>query len=366
MHVLVNGLQAGNRSGTGRYTAELVGALMQLGDHIRLSVVWPAGFAPPQAGAGLQILEHTAHPARRLVFDQFGIEGLRRRLGADLVHYPANVGAVARKLPFVLTVHDLSYLRHPEWFPPGRALYYRRAVQRSARLARRIIADSQATATDLEELTGISPDRIDVVPLGVSSEFHPQDAAAMHGVRKAYNLPERFFLFTGTLEPRKNLPRLIRAWCNIAGDTDLDLVIAGREGWKVDTVREAILGHPESKRIHFPGFIPQQDLPALLSAAHAFVWPSLFEGFGLPPLEAMACGVPVLTANTSSLPEVVGAAALTVDPHDTDAIAGALFQLARDKELCAALREHGIERAAIFTWERSARMTLGTYRKALA
>ncbi len=364
MRVLINALQAGNRSGTGRYIEALIPALLEAGDPAGLAVYWPARLPAPAWAGQVALVRRDAARLKRLWEDQANMGGALRRAGADLVHYPANIGAL-RKTPSVLTVHDLSFLRHPEWFRWERAAYYRFAAVRSARLARRVIADSQSTAQDLQELAGINADRIDVVPLGVDPAFAPAEEAAQEAARKKYNLPEQFFLYVGTLEPRKNLPRLIAAWDRIAEDTGVRLVLAGREGWKVAGLHAAIHAARHAARIHLPGFIAPEDLAPLLSAARAFVWPSLYEGFGLPVLEAMACGAPVLASNTSSLPEVAGDAALLVDPEDVNAIAAALKTLAANEDQRAQLRKRGLVRAAKFTWSRTAQLTLASYRKAL-
>ena len=359
MRVLVNGLQAANRSGTGRYTIELVRALAGLEEGPELTVAWPRDLELPSAVG--EVLPMSSQRLARLAADQWGLRRAATRCHADLVHYPANVGALFGGVPTVLTVHDLSFLHHPEWFRAGRAAYYRWAVRRSARLAARVIADSRSTADDLCALAGVSGARIDVVPLGVAAQFSPAGAEQQQEVRGKYGLPESFLLYVGTLEPRKNIPRLIEAWSRVADECALDLVIAGREGWKVGPIRAAAQSSPHMGRIHLPGFIENDDLPAVLSAARVFAWPSLFEGFGLPVLEAMACGTPVLTSNRSSLPEVVGEAAVAVDPEDTDALADGILRVLETHE---ELREKGPARAAEFTWRRTAELTHDVYRRA--
>jgi glycosyltransferase involved in cell wall biosynthesis len=366
MRVLINGLQAGNRSGTGRYTEELIRALAELDEDLELTVVWPEGVAPPRERSRLRLEYRPVDPLRRICFDQFGINRLRQQCQAGIVHYPASIGPLGRQPGTVLTVHDLGVFREADWFRSSRAAYYRFAMARSARRAARIIADSEATANDLQQYLDIPPDAIDVIPLGVSPAFSPPDDAARQSIRQKYGLPEDFFLFVGTLEPRKNLSRVLDAWSRIAPDCAYDLAIAGRLGWKNEPLLGAIEQSPFRNRIHLTGYIPEADLPALIGAAHTFVWPSLLEGFGLPPLEAMACGTPVIASKTGSLPEVTGDAALLVDPHHVEAIADAMRQLSRDPALHRQLCERGLDRAAGFTWERTARMTLETYRKALA
>jgi glycosyltransferase involved in cell wall biosynthesis len=361
---LINGLQSGNRSGTGRYTTELITALAAIEDELELIVAWPAELAALIAGTRTKVIHRSAQPLSRLFFDQWQIRASIARHRVQVVHYPANVGPLLPLPRLVLTVHDCTFLRHPEWFPWNRAMYYRAAVRRSACRAARVIADSQATAEDLMEWLGLPEDRIDVVPLGVDPGFRPADATTQGAIRSLYGLPASYFLYVGTIEPRKNIAGLIDAWSATACAHPCDLVIAGRRGWKMDAVDAAVDRSPHRARIHFTGFVPQENLPALVSAARGFVWPSFFEGFGLPPLEAMACGVPVITSNTSSLPEVVGNAALTVDPADTSALAGAILRLATDDTLAVNLREKGFARAIEFTWAVTARQTLESYRKA--
>ena len=364
MRVLLNGLQAGNRSGTGRYVGELARRLPGLADDVDVAVLWPRHVPPPLGAEEACVLVESRSPFRRLWQDQFGVRALRKRIGADVVHFPANVGPLLATDGAVLTVHDLSFLHGPQWYRRNRSAYYRYAVGRSASLAARVIVDSQATAADVTEVLGVPEDRIDVVLLGVGDELRPASEVQQAGVRERYGLPERFMLFVGTLEPRKNLVRVVDAFTRIAGECEYDLVLAGRDGWKVAPIRVAAAASPHARRIHFPGYVADDDLPAVLSAAHAVVWPSLYEGFGLPPLEAMACGTPVVTSNTSSLPEVVGDAALQVDPQDVDALADAMRALVTDAALRNDLVEKGGHRAAQFTWDRTAQLTLDTYRVA--
>ena len=364
MRVLLNALQAGNRSGTGRYATELAARLPGLAADVEVHVAWPSHLPPPQDVPDdcLHLVDSQA-PLARLRYDQIGIRRTMSRIAATAVHYPANIGPMAAMRGAVLTVHDLSFLRQPGWYRWNRAAYYRTAVRRSVRTAARIIADSQATADDLQELLRVPAGRIDVIPLGVGEEFRPASAERQADVRARYQLPERFFLYVGTIEPRKNLPNLIRAWSRIASDSPEDLVIAGRPGWKFQPIQAAAASSPFANRIHFPGFIDDTDLPALLTAARAFIWPSWYEGFGLPPLEAMACGAPAVTSNTSSLPEVVADAALQVDPADTAALADAMRQAAAEGDTRTRLQQAAPARAAQFPWEQTAQLMLDAYRK---
>lgn len=365
MRVILDALYVSNRSGTGRYAHELAVALAEQTEAGFLHVVWPEGHHVPDVihhAADLTFNGNTV--AARLWFEQWGIRQLFGRVRADLVHYPTGAGMLWGKTPFVITIHDLSFLHHPEWFTPGRARFYRAAIARSARRALRVVADSRATADDLVRLLEIPARRIDVIPLGVHPRFRPAEPAQCAWVRDAYRLPESFFLFVGTLEPRKNLGRLIRAWARVA-DHVPDLVVIGRQGWKMGAVRQLLQTVPCRERIHWTGHVADDDLPALYSAATAFVWPSLMEGFGLPPLEAMACGTPVLTSNTSSLPEVMGDAALLAPPEDEEALERAMLLLASDETLRVRLADAGRRRAAGFTWAHTARLTRESYLEAL-
>lgn len=364
MRVLFDAMQAGNRSGTGRHALELVRALAGLDADLDLTVVTPQDCAIGDLGPRANVLHRPAGNLARLITNQRFMPRLARAGGFDIVHYPANVGALRPATTNVLTIHDLSFLHHPEWFRRDRAVYYRWAVARSARAAARVLTVSEFTGREVQDWLGIPRNRIDVTPNGIGTEFVPASATQCVQVRDKYRLPERYLLYVGTLEPRKNIPRLIEAWTQIAPETEADLVIAGRIGWK----RESILGAVDRNwfkgRIHLPGYVELEDLPALLSSAHAFVWPSLFEGFGLPPLEAMACGTPVVTSNTAAIPEIVGAAALLVDPLDVSALADAMRRIGVDAALREDLRAKGLARAAEFTWRACAQRVFAAYQKA--
>ncbi|OQB40606.1 MAG: D-inositol 3-phosphate glycosyltransferase [Candidatus Hydrogenedentes bacterium ADurb.Bin179] len=364
MRVLFQGLQAGNRSGTGFYTVELLKALAALENGPELVCLWPKEAQVPVRGEKVKWLRYSSSPARRIYLEQWAASRLAKRFGVDLIHFPASVSAPAHNAPTVVTVHDLCYKVHPEWFPRTRVLYYSAFVGAGIRGAARIIADSQATADDIKRFYDIPASRMDVIPLGVDARFHPADEKDLRRVRERYRIPEDYFLFAGTLEPRKNLPRVLEAWSSL-GEVAPHLVIAGRTGWKTDLTRFITDKGYAKSRIHFLGHVPPELLPVLYSGARAFVWPSLMEGFGLPPLEAMACGTPVITSNTSSMPEVVGEAALTVAPEDVFALAEAMACLAGDARLCDRLREAGLQRAALFTWHRTAALTLEVYRRVL-
>lgn len=267
-----------------------------------------------------------------------------------------------RKTRTLLTVHDLSFVRVPETASPRLKAYLDRVVPRSVARADHVLVDSQATKDDLVGLYNTPPEKITVLLSGVDARFHRVE----HGhdaLRRKYNLPDRPFIFTiGTIQPRKNYVRLITALSHLREQGfDLSLVIAGGKGWLDDPIYEAILTHKMDDAVHMIGFANDADLPGLYSAASCLAFPSLYEGFGLPVLEAMACGTPVLTSNVSSLPEVAGDAAITVDPLDQEAITKGLRQIIEDSTLRETLIQKGYQRAAQFTWANAARQLQAVY-----
>lgn len=368
MKVLLNALQAGNRSGTGVYTTQLAARMPRLVDQGAVTVIWPTHVRWPEqfADSPADIQKRAIRAASaRIRYDQFGIRRDIRATRADIVHYPANVGSLFSLRNMVITIHDLTFFHNPSWFRAERARYYCWAVARSARHATRIIAVSTATANEICSVLSIPADRIDVVHNGVNERYTARNEGEQLAAQGKYGLPDRYFLFVGTIEPRKNVARIIQAWARLAEDIQEDLVIAGRDGWKVGPIRQEAELTDHVRRIHFPGFIEDEDLPAVMSGATALVYPSLYEGFGIPVVEAMACGVPVLTSNVSSLPEIAADAALTVDPTNVDALADSIRMLATDEALRNELSDKGLRRSKRYSWTSAAEQTLATYRRAL-
>lgn len=286
----------------------------------------------------------------------------------DLFHGTNHMAPPWSPVPTVITLHDLTALTMPHHHNWRNRLLSVPQMLASVRRATRLIADSQSTADDLARLPGVDPARIHVIPLAPAPGLAPATPASIREVAQRLRLPdEKFLLFLGALEPRKNVVTLIRALAELraAGDDQTRLVIAGAQGWRNDDVWQEVRRLGLQQGVHVLGYVPAHDLPALYGAATALVYPSLFEGFGLPPLEAMACGTPVVCSNTSSLPDVVGDAALMVDPLSAAALAGALRRVLDSADLRATLRAAGLARAALFTWERTARETLRVYRDAV-
>lgn len=288
----------------------------------------------------------------------------------DLYHASDFVLPPLHRARSLLTVHDLSFLTVPEYADAGLRRYLSRVVPRSVARADRILADSVSTRNDLVQLLGVDPARITVVYPGVEPRFQPQqDTALLARVRARYNLGEQpFILGVGTLEPRKNWQGLIRAWTRLREHTRLPhrLVLAGGKGWLAEGIFAAAAASPYRDDIVFTGFVDDADLPALYSAAAAFAFPSWYEGFGIPVVEALACGTPVVCANNSSLPEAAGEAALLVAADDETALATALQRLLEDHTLRAKLRTAGFAQAARFTWSAAAATLWAAYEQTYA
>jgi glycosyltransferase involved in cell wall biosynthesis len=275
-------------------------------------------------------------------------------------------GVFRAHLKTVITIHDMAHIYYPEATEAQSLLYLTHELPAAAHKATRIIADSQATRDDIVKHLQIPAGKITVVHLGVDATFKPMhDQRELQRVRQHYSLPGRFVLFIGNIQPRKNLERLLRAYARIEGGRiPHHLVLAGGIGWKNAGLKALIEELGISERVHFPGYIAAEDLPTLYNCADLFLFPSLYEGFGLPVLEAMACGVPVVATNTSSLPEVAGDAALLVDPFSVEAITQAMLLVLENETVRAACIRKGLQQAAKFTWEDCAAKTLAVLAEA--
>lgn len=287
----------------------------------------------------------------------------------DVFHSPDFVLPPLRHARGILTVHDLAFLMRPECADARLRAYLEEVVPRSVRRADFIIADSENTRNDLVVLLGVQPDSIAVVPGGVEERFAPvRDADQLRRARRHLGVGNApFVLAIGVLEPRKNLNRLMDAFCALkqrgGGPADLKLVLAGGKGWLFDGIFEHHAESPVREDILMPGFVPDEMLPAIYSAAEVLAFPSLYEGFGLPILEAMACGTPVVASRASCLPEVAEGAALMIDPTSVDGLSAALEQVLSDAEQRARLIEQGRQRASEYTWRLAAERLLQVYQR---
>ena len=304
----------------------------------------------------------TASPLARILWEQSAgqLSGPRERL--DVFHHPVNVAPLAGLTPQVVTVHDLAFERFPEQYPAAKQRYLRLMTRVTTRRAAKVIAVSRATGRDLVELYSVPQPKIEVIPNGMSTGFGRPPESELAAFRAEHELPDEYFLFVGTLQPRKNLDGLLHAYALIAGQVAWPLIVVGAAGWMYDPIFHLVRQLGITERVRFVGYAAGDELAYWYSSADVFVLPSLYEGFGLPVLEAMACGTPVVTSSRSSLAEVAGDAAWLVDPERPQDIAAALLRLARDPALRQELAARGLQRAAPFTWRRSTAATLAVYR----
>lgn len=299
----------------------------------------------------------------RILWEQLAAPVVGQRNGLDLVHGPVNVVPLAGREPSVVTIHDLAFLVYPDQYPAMQRRYLRAMTRASVRKAERVIAVSSYTAQDVASRLEVPREKVVAVPNGVSEEFTPRAGSdELERFRAENDLPQDFLLFVGTLQPRKNLVGLLRAYSRVPERLRLPLYVVGGQGWMFQEIYDEVISLGIAEDVHFPGYAASESLPLWYSAATAFLYPSFYEGFGLPVLEAMACGAPVVTSRTSSLPEVVGDAGLLVSPDNPEEIAAAITDLLDDSALRERLSAKGVEQARQFTWRRTARETAAVYR----
>ena len=285
--------------------------------------------------------------------------------GYDGYHAMAYAGPLVGAPATVVTVHDLSFIHTPERVPFLRRTYLRALTAYTCRRARVVIGVSQATADDVAKTFGIPESRLVVTPHGVDhAQFRPLDRAAVEAFRTAHSLPPRFWLFIGTLEPRKNLVTLLEAYAALPPAERLPLIVAGGKGWNTEPIFEAVERLGLAGSVQFPGFIPTEDLPLWYNCAEIFIYPSVFEGFGLPVLEAMACGIPVIVSNASSLPEVAARAGLCLPPQDAPVWTETLRRVRDDADWRRSAADAGLDEASRYTWPETARRTVAAYQRA--
>ena len=369
MHIAIDAHSVGARlAGNESYAINLIEALAQL-DSInqytlfvtrreavdRFSGRWP-NFKVSQT------LPHTP-----LVRIPLTLSAALRRNPVDVLHVQFTAPPMS-PCPFVVSIHDLSFEHLPQTFKRRSRIQLRLTVRNSARRAAHILALSESARQDIIETYGILPERVTMIPLAAPAHFAPvTDARDLQRVRHTYGIDGDYILSVGSIQPRKNLTRLVRAFASLhherTGVKLPKLVLVGKQGWLYDETLRAIKESGLGNEILLTGYVPEADLPALYSGAICFVYPSYFEGFGLPPLEAMKCGTPVIVGNQTSLPEVVGDAGLLVDPFDEAEITSALAQLIDNRDLRDKLRRKGLERAGQFSWNDTARRTLEVYKQ---
>ncbi|MGB3903440.1 MAG: glycosyltransferase family 1 protein [Anaerolineae bacterium] len=374
MRICVNASPAVHHiAGLGRYTQELMAALLAIdseNDYVAFyNRPGEAQVDPP--------LDRISHLTTNLATKPWRMTALIGHLAripqdrlfpeVDLFHATDHLLPRLARVRSVFTLHDLVFRFYPETHKLLNRWFLTLMMPRFLEAADAVIAVSEWTKKDAIELYGLDEDKVSVIYEGVNPRFRPASAERISALRHKYGILEKFILSVGTIEPRKNLTSLLEAYHSVRnGRRDLKLVIVGKKGWLYEGFFRRLRELGLENEVIFPGFVPDEDLPSLYSAADLFVFPSLYEGFGLPVLEAMACGAPVVTSNTSSLPEVAGEAALLIDPRSLQALARAMRDVLGNKTLRDDLRARGPKHAAKFTWETAAHGTLAIYRSLLA
>ena len=350
-------------AGVRRYTRELLEALVGLRDDATFVALGGESGSVP---AGVEWIDEPPHPPTNLGWTLSGLPRAARRAGVDVLHAPAYTAPIWGAPPTVLTIHDVSYARHPEWYPYRRDLVRRAFYRRSARAAWIILTDSEFSASEITAAYGIPRDRIEVVPLGVDRRFSPAGPGEVCELPQEISGP--FILHVGDLHERRNLvtvvDALIGARRHFGGAAGVSLVLAGIDRGVGDGLCAIAAAADVPEAVVMLGAVSEELLLSLYRCASALVYPSLYEGFGLPVLEAMACGTPVIASRAASIPEVLGDAGVLLDPRDVAGWTSAIVSVINDDDRRGQMRAQGLARATEFTWARTARLTLEAYRRA--
>ncbi len=353
--------------GIARYTFNLAQALAGITPPTELTLLYHAG----AQNTRFDLAQLTARPNVRLAVinapnyslsEQWLIPGLLRQLHPHVYHSPYYIMPYRPGYPTIVTVHDLIPLLYPRHFTRSQRFVFGVTIRLSLRVAQKVIVVSRATANDLRALLNVPPDKVTIIPEAADPAMRRASPDVIAAIRARYHLPESYVLYVGSNKPHKNLTRLVEAFARHQNQSPITLAIGGHWDARYPTAHQRATELALSNRIQWLGPVPQADLPALYSGATLFIFPSLYEGFGLPVLEAMACGTPVVCSNISSLPEVIGDAGLLFDPLNVDTIATTIRRALENPDLRAELRQRGLARAAQFTWERVAEKTMAVYR----
>ena len=356
------------QAGVSRYIEQLLRSLLPAAPADRWTVYTPRGVGrqiAPQHNVRLRLSRlPTVNPLVRIVWEQCVAPIVTLRDRPQAMFCPLNVVPLLLACPTVVCIHDLAFLRFPDRLLPAKRWYQTMLTWLSVRRAAHVLTVSEFTRREVIELLRVAPEKVTVTPNGRDERIGPIDRDMVEEFRRVHQLPARFLLFLGTIEPRKNLLTLLRAYARRREELDMPLIVAGGKGWLYEPIFDIVEELGLRDRVRFAGFVPGEELGLWYNAATAFVFPSVYEGFGLPPLEAMQCGTPVIASNTASLPEVVGDAALTVDPLSVEELGAALVRVATDATLREELRRRGLRQAERFSWERTAAGTLDALRAA--
>ncbi|MEO8435004.1 MAG: glycosyltransferase family 1 protein [Pyrinomonadaceae bacterium] len=370
MHIAIDAHSVGAQlAGNESYITNLIEALAEIDSENRYTIYVTKPEATERFGNRWpNFTPRLTLPHTPLVRVPLTLSRELRRHPVDLLHVQFTAPPLC-PCPIVASIHDLSFEHLPQTFKRRSRMQLRLTVRHTARKAARILALSEYARNDIIKTYGIDAERVSVTPLAASRLFTPvTDPSELSRVRKNYGIKRDYILAVGSIQPRKNLPRLIGAYAHLRSlrpQAKLpQLALVGKNAWLYDETLQAAKQHGFTDDIIFTGYVPEADLPPLYSGATCFVYPSYFEGFGLPVLEAMQCGTPVIAGNRTSLPEVVGDAGILVDPFDKTALAQAIGRVIENSNLAAELRVKGLQRAGDFSWQKTARLTLQAYQQA--
>lgn len=363
---LLSGEAGYRRAGIHHYIAQVLHHLpVDDGLEYRVFSRWTASAFGRSGLVPLQSRWPTERRLARILWEQLAWPLLAKKQRLDLLHSMAFVTPLIAPCPTVVTVYDLSFIHFPQRFPAWQRLYLTSQTRRSCRQAQQVIAISEASRQDIHRLFNVSSEKITAIQPGVDAVYRPLPSAEIIAFRTQQQLPERFILHVGTLQPRKNIPVLLAALAQL-GRPALHLFLVGGKGWLYDDIFRQVTSLGLEQQVHFTGYVDDSLLPLWYNAADLLVLPSVYEGFGLPILEAMACGTPVVAASSSSLPEAGGDAARYFAPHDAAELADHLALVLDNSQIAAEMRERGLHQAARFSWARAGEETAAVYRRALA
>lgn len=367
MRIAIDCRMGHTRVGIGVYVRGLISHLGKIDRRNEYFIITHRGkkadFIPKQSnftkiGTSISYENHFT----RDLWEQVYLPLVLRRHKIDVYHGPNHILPCISNTGMVLTIHDM--IAFSKWYKPISRFRVQRLLKTSAKRAHKIITVSENSKRDIIKILGVPEEKVKVIYNGIDDVYEPiDDKRGLDFVKTRYGITSRFILHVGSLNPRKNIPRLIDAYNMLPAEIlkEYELVIVGKKSWKADKIFAKTKKLGLEDRVIFTGFVADSDLPLLMNAADLLAFPSLYEGFGIPPLEAMACGTPVVASNTSSIPEVVGDAALLFDPYNVEEIANAMYRALTNEQLRDELRQKGFKRAKQFSWEKAARETLAVY-----
>ncbi len=363
---LLSGRADYRRAGIHHYIARLLGHLPQEATGFQYTVFTNRA-SDFSVGMATQIVASrlpTYRPFLRILWEQLVWPLQLMNSDLDLIHSMAFVTPVFRSKPAVVTVYDLSFIHYPDRFPTLQRLYLASQTRRSCQTSRRVVTISESARQDVHHHFSIPLQQIDLVYPGVDSTFSIREPVEIEAFRQRQHLPARYILHVGTLQPRKNISTLLEAFAKL-NQSDTVLVLVGGKGWFYDEIEAKVRSLDLAKRVHFTGYVADVDLPLWYNAAAVLVFPSEYEGFGMPIAQAMACGTPVIAANTSAVPEVSGEAARLFDPHDVATLTEHLAIVLDDPKVATEMRDEGLLQARKFTWKQAGRDMVAVYHRAL-